>query len=89
MFFQKKHPIKGYSYAVTTGAYVGEILIFVEEKEDNFDFISIPKNVNRYIPKDKFFYGINEKIVDVVEKIPNKVFKLLQKQFEYNKKYNK
>jgi hypothetical protein len=89
MFFNKKHPIKGFSYAITTGTYVGEILIFVEEKNEHFDFISIPKNVNRNIPKDKFFYGMEEKIVDVVEKIPRKVFKLLEKQFEYNKRYNK
>lgn len=89
MFFKKKHPIKGFSYAVTTGTYIGEILVFVEEKNDGFDFISIPKNINRNIPKDKFFYGIEENIVDVVEKIPNKIFNLLKKQFEYNKKYNK
>jgi hypothetical protein len=85
----KNHPIEGYSYAVTTGTYVGEMLVFVEENKDNFEFISIPKNKNRQVPKDKFKLGIEEKIVDVVEKLPNNIYNLLKKQFDFNRRNHK
>jgi len=89
LFKSKTHPIVAYSYAVTTGTYVGEILVFVEETEEEFKFISIPKNINRTIPKEKFLLGLNQKIVEIVEQIPKSVFKLLKKQFEFNSKINK
>lgn len=82
---EKKHPIKGYSYAVTTGTYVGEMLVYVEENIDTFHFISIPKNVNREVPKDKFFLGLESKIVEAVEEIPKAVSELLEKQYNFNK----
>lgn len=84
--FKKTHPIKGYSYAVTTGAYVGEMFVFIEEKEEDYKFISIPKNVNRDVPKDKFILGMNEGIVEVVEKLPRKISSLLEKQYRFNQK---
>jgi hypothetical protein len=85
-FFKFKHPKIGYSYAVTTGAYVGEMLIFVEENEQEYNFISIPKNINRSIPKDVFESGLKSKIVEVVQKIDKSVYTLLCKQFEFNTK---
>ena len=89
LFKAKTHPIVAYSYAVTTGTYVGEMLVFIEETEEEFKFISIPKNINRTIPKEKFLLGLNQKIVEIVEQIPKSVFKLLKKQFEFNSKINK
>jgi hypothetical protein len=88
-FKTKKHPKKSFSYAVTTGTYVGEILVYIGETETDYRFISIPKNVNRNVPKEKFEYGLDSKIVEFVEKIPNKVFKILEKQFEFNDKNSK
>lgn len=85
-FFKKnkKHPLVGYSYAVITGAYVGEILVYVDQDEECFKFISIPKNVNREVPKDKFELGLNEGIVEVVSKIDKDVYNLLEKQYHFN-----
>jgi hypothetical protein len=84
--FTAKHPCKRYSYAVTAGTYIGEILVFIEQNEENYCFISIPKNKNRIVPKDKFHLGIAEDIVEIVEKLPNNIFKLLEKQYHYNTK---
>jgi hypothetical protein len=86
---EKNHPIVGHSYAVLTGGYVGEIFVFVEENEQEYGFISIPKNINRYVPKDKFHYGLSHNIVEYVEKIQNKVFNLLKKQYTFNLKGDK
>jgi hypothetical protein len=90
MFFKSKnHPIVSCSYAVTTGTYVGEILVYVEESGNDYLFISLPKNINRSIPKDKFDLGMSQNILDVVEKIPSKIYNLLHKQFVFNKKNGK
>jgi hypothetical protein len=85
----KEHPIKGYSYAVTTGTYVGEILVYVGGDQNNLKFISIPKNINREIPKDKFDFGMENKIVEIVEKLPSDVYSILKKQFVYNSEQTK
>jgi hypothetical protein len=82
-------PIVGHSYAIQTGTYVGEIFVFVEELGSSYGFISIPKNINREVPKDKFDYGLSTNIVEFVEKIQSKAFNLLKKQYEFNTKNSK
>lgn len=83
------HPIKKNVYAVTAGYYVGEMLVFVEQHNDSYNFISIPKNINREIPIGKFHFGLDESIVEHVEEIPDDVFSILEKQFEFNQKIDK
>ena len=82
-------PRKGNVYAVGTGIYVGEMFVFVKENKNEYHFISIPKNVNRIVPKDKFELGLESKILDYVGPIDSKVFVLLEKQFDFNIKKNK
>lgn len=79
-------PKKGYIYAVGTGTYVGEMFVFVEENEDSYNFISIPKNENRCVPKEKFEIGIKYKILEDIGIMDCDVFNLLEKQFVFNKK---
>lgn len=88
IFKRDKSPKPGIPYAVQGGAYVGEMFVYVEETEDNFCFISIPKNTIREVPKDKFFFGIDNKILEPVDKLPNGVYSLLKAQYFYNKKRN-
>lgn len=82
-------PIKGNTYAVGTGIYVGEMFVFVKEVNNEYHFISIPKNVNRIVPKEKFELGLESKILDYVGPIDSKVFMLLEKQFAFNAKLTK
>jgi hypothetical protein len=83
------HPKRSHAYAVGTGKFVGEIFVFIRQEQDEYEFISIPKNINRYIPKDKFDVGLEYKILDYVGPIDNNVFELLEKQFEFNKNSDK
>ena len=78
-------PIKGNTYAIGTGVFVGEMFVFIEETKDTYEFISIPKNENRSVPKDKFHFGMKHKIVEYVEEIEKDVLVLLEKQFDFNK----
>jgi len=74
------------SYAVKHGYYAGEILIFIRKQTDSYEFLSIPKMLNRSIPCDKFNDGWGYGIIDFVEKIPKDVYKAVIKQFENNSK---
>jgi hypothetical protein len=82
--FAAPHPKQRYIYAVTGGAYLGELLVYVEKRDDNYSFLSLPKMVNRSIPTDKFEFGIRESIVDIVEKLPSKVYKVCRLQHTKN-----
>lgn len=82
-------PVKSHIYAVGTGSYVGEMFVFVREDEDQYEFISIPKNENRCVPKQKFKIGIDNKILEHVGEIEEDVYNLLEKQFEFNKNLDK
>ena len=83
------NPNKGCIYAVGTGTYVGEMFVFIEQNQNDYHFISIPKNVNREVPKDKFVLGLNSQIIDYVGQIDSDVLDLLEKQFVFNKQMNK
>lgn len=86
----KDHPRKGCNYAVLAGAYLGEMLIFIGvNSDDEYEFISIPKNINRVVKIEDFRYGLENGILDVVGDMDSMVFELLQKQFDYNKENDK
>lgn len=77
--------IKGNTYAVGTGSFVGEMFVFIEETQDTYEFISIPKNENRSVPKEKFHFGLKNNIVEYVKEIDKDVLVLLEKQFVFNR----
>ena len=83
------NPTKGCIYAVGTGTYVGEMFVFIEKNNEDYCFLSIPKNVNRTVPKDKFLIGLESKIIDYVGNMDSTIIELLEKQFVFNRKFNK
>jgi hypothetical protein len=83
-----KHPDKRNIYAVVTGDYVGEMFIYIDEQEEVYRFLSIPKNINRVVPKEKFEFARNNSIIEFVEVAPRLVHKVAVKQFYYNENSN-
>jgi len=79
-----KHPKKKYIYAITGGKYIGELLVFCQSNDTDYCFLSLPHMKNRFIPKEKFDFGVTEKIVEIVEKIPHRVYKVCNTQFNKN-----
>jgi hypothetical protein len=71
-------------YAIGTGTYVGEMLVYCKTIGDDYQFLSIPKNINRTIPIDKFDFAINHKIAEFVKKLPKDVYDVCFAQFKYN-----
>lgn len=80
----KKRPHERCTFAVTTGAYLGEILIFIKQTGDDYHFLSVPNNTNRIIPKEKFDFGIKNHILQFVERLPKDVYLITVKQYEKN-----
>lgn len=75
-------------FAVVKGSYIGEMLILVDKKHDDYCFLSVPKNINRNIPIDNFLYGVKRKIVEFVETLPEEVYNVIKAQYQYNEKSN-
>jgi len=79
-------PKKRQVFAVGTGTYVGEMLVYVKTDTDNHYFLSIPKNINRIVPIDKFNFALENKILEFAADLPKNVYQMCSKQFFYNEK---
>lgn len=88
--FKKKalYTLERKMYAVTTGDYAGEILLFVKQVDKSYLFLSIPNNINREVPIDKFEFAMNYDILDYIGDLPKDIFKTVKAQFEYNENSN-
>ena len=73
-------------YAINTGTFVGEMFVFCKKDAENYYFLSIPKNVNRSVPIDKFNFALDNKIAEYVTDLPSKVYNICFKQYEYNER---
>ena len=87
IFLKKKHPRDKTVYAVTGGAYLGEMLVLVEDDKSTKEhcFLALPDMNIRRVPYDKFEFGLMNKIIDIVDKLPSDVYKTCVKQYYKNK----
>ena len=73
-------------YAVQTGDYAGEMLIYIEDTNESHCFLSIPNMVNRVISFNKFKFAIDNNIVEKVnEELPKQVYSLCIAQYKQNR----
>lgn len=83
--FKTKHPKKKTVYAIIGGKYLGEMFVFIEEKNANtYGFLSLPEMHIRDIPKDKFEFGLEQKIIDIIDKLPTYVYSVCVAQYKKN-----
>jgi hypothetical protein len=82
----QKTPTNGSAYAVSTGTYAGEMLIFIEEDDKRaFHFLGVPTMENRLFPATAFNHAVDNKIVELVEVVPDYVFEISKAQYIKNK----
>lgn len=62
--------------------------MFMEQRHDNFVFLSLPDMNIREVPCKKFEFGLTEKIVDVVERLPSSVYNVCKLQYSKNTSLN-
>ena len=80
--FKTNHPRYRQSYAVTGGKYLGEFFVYMEQNESDIIFLSLPSMDKRYVPKDKFEYGIKNKILDPVDRLPKDVYNICKEHYK-------
>ena len=79
-------PEKGYVYAVTGGAYLGEFFVFVEKIKGSYMFLSLPNMEVREVPMDKYKLGVNDKVLDLLdETLPSDVLDVCLAQYRKSK----
>lgn len=83
-------PKKADVFAVLTGDYAGEMLIYIKGDKKVVNFLSIPNMINRDIPYDKFEFAVKNDIIELTyEKLPKNVYALCVEQYKHNSKANK
>ena len=55
--------------------------MFVSEIDDKYNFLVLPYNSTVSVPKDQFEQGVENKIVDYIEKLPNNVHEICCAQY--------
>ena len=60
----------------------------MEQKNDEFIFLSLPDMKIRQVPCDKLEFGLQQKIIDIVEKLPAHVYETCLKQYNKNNTLN-
>ena len=83
-----KKLIPGDVYAVHTGKYAGEMLIFIKSVGNDYCFLSVPVMKNRVISNILFDHGRNSNILRYVERVPSYVIKTSTAQYVKNEKTN-
>ena len=83
MFFNNRKKI-GALYAINTGAYAGCFFVFVRKEKGECGFLSIPKMENVWATEEIFDIGVEEGIIEYVERVPKGVRKTVSLKFEEN-----
>tara|TARA_B100000700_G_C14616623_1_gene656205 strand:- start:138 stop:491 length:354 start_codon:yes stop_codon:yes gene_type:complete len=76
----------GSAFGISTGKYLGEFFVYIEEDETMMRFLSLPKMENREVPKSKFQYGIDNNVLEFQEVLPKKVREVCIEQYNKNAK---
>ena len=76
-----KKPKKRYIYAVTKGDYLGEFFVYMDERESSYVFMSLPDFRIRKVPVNDFDNGVEQGVLDMVERLPRSVYIECQEQY--------
>jgi hypothetical protein len=82
--FKKIIPTQKNIFACLHGDYVGEMFIYIDKKDNNYLFLSVPKNINRIIPIKSFDSGMNLGILEFVEVTLKEIYDVAKAQYIYN-----
>ena len=64
----------GSIYAVTGGDYLGEFFVLMEQKNDDYIFLSLPDFKIRQVPLKNHQFAIKNNILELQEKLPSDIF---------------
>ena len=76
----------GSIYGVSSGKYTGKFFVYMEQVANDKCFLMLPDMVTQMIPSDKFKIGIDNKILELQEVLPRKVYNTCKQQYEKSSK---
>ena len=71
-------------YAIETGDYVGKMFAVVDPKKEAIGCLILPQMENIDVPIESFDNGRNNDIIKLVEKLPKKVYSVVEAQYKDN-----
>jgi hypothetical protein len=83
-FFRNNAPKPRSIYAINSGKYIGEFFVYMGLTEDKleYNFLSLPKLIKRSVPVKSFKVGLKQKVLVLIESLPEDIFKECRQQFE-------
>lgn len=72
-------------YAVREGVFKGYFFVYISKTEENYNFLALPENEAVSVPIQEFELGIENKIVDYIEKLPHNVYEICCAQYNESK----
>jgi hypothetical protein len=70
-------------YAILKGTYSGQFVVFIKQTEQHYSFLTLPDKQELNVPVDAFQRGIKNNIIEFIEKLPKKIYFVVEQ--EYNK----
>ena len=84
-----QHKLKpGNIYAVHSGIYAGEMLVYISQTPQYYNFLAVPTMLNRNVPKESYDLAWNSDIIKYVDKAPKEILKVCLHQYTQNEKSN-
>jgi len=74
----------GQLYAVTTGTYKGSNLVVINNDMEFVNFLDLPEMIPRQIPYNDVTDGVGNKILELLETLPQDIMNICTKQYEKN-----
>ena len=71
-------------YAVQTGDFVGKMFAIVKLEDESIGCLILPQMENIKVPRESFDNGRNNHIIKFVEKLPKKVYSVIEAQYKKN-----
>ena len=85
---QQSETEPGAAYGVSAGRYVGEFFILMEQNPETVTFLSLPDMKIREITVAQFKTGVDNKIIEFQEVLPDDVKQACIEQYDTAKKSN-
>lgn len=74
----------GQLYAVTTGSYLGSNIVCINKTAGRYNFLNLPDMENMSIAEEDIKYAIDNKIIELLELLPDDIIDICNKQYEKN-----
>ena len=81
----ERDKLKRCIYAVREGTYKGNFIVYINTNGEDYNLLMLPFNEPLTMSQNEFNSGIENKIVDYIEKLPHNVYQICCAQYNESK----